>query len=33
MSDLELELAGCDGGVEGRKGHLVDRRFAFIAKW
>ena len=33
MSELELELAGCDGGVEGRNGHLVDRLFALIAKW
>lgn len=32
MSDLDLEPAGCDGGVEGRNGHLVERLFACIAK-
>lgn len=33
MSELDLELVGCDGGVEGRNGHLGDRLFACIAKW
>lgn len=32
MWELELEMAGCDGGVEGRNGHLVDRLVAYIAK-
>jgi hypothetical protein len=33
MSGLELELGGCDGGVEGRNGHLVDRLSVLIAKY
>lgn len=32
MSDLDMEPVGCDGGVEGRNGHLVERLFACIAK-